>query len=166
MKSLSFTFHAFLHGVQGPYCAWHPLQVLVGFVQTFSTFSNLKKKKTCFSVVTVKEMSDWGMWLLGHWLGGKGRWSRGTKKRENRQGRAGWKCCWSLPLPSGKLSILMTNVSRSYFCLRFRHCGYQTFPSPVLMHLCCDCNSLYVHIISQKSSCVAEHRQARAPRPD
>lgn len=69
MKSLSFTFHAFLHGVQGQYCAWHPLQVLVGFVQTFSPFFNPKK---CFSVMTVREMSDWVMWFTGHWLGRKG----------------------------------------------------------------------------------------------
>ena len=70
MKSLSFTFHAFLHGVQGPYCAWHPLQVLVGFVQTFSTFSNLKKKRVFLSWLWKRWVTEWcGSWATG--LGGR-----------------------------------------------------------------------------------------------
>lgn len=144
MKSLSFTFHAFLHGVQGQYCAWHPLQVLVGFVQTFSPFFNPKK---CFSVMTVKEMSDWVMWFTGHWLGRKGHLeSVRAQRREKAMSRSlEWYCV--LPLLYGRPSVLTTKVARRYLLLTLVSTLWLgTFPSPaIIMQIDHHWNHLYVY---------------------
>lgn len=78
MKSLPFPFHAFLHGVQGQYCAWHPLQVLVGSVQTFSLFLIRKKVFFCHDCE-----SDEG---LGDVVHGPPAWKEGAFENRTQRG--------------------------------------------------------------------------------
>lgn len=55
------SFHASMHGVQGQFCAWHPLQALVGFSTQLLNFS--KSERDSKLVCVSENLGGWVVWL-------------------------------------------------------------------------------------------------------
>lgn len=131
MISLPFPFHAFLHGVQGQYCAWHPLQVLVGSVQTFSLFLIRKKVFFCHDCESGEGLGDvvHGPPALKEGAFGN-RAQRGEKTDKAKKLGTVIVVC----LCSRKAEHIYDKFQEgTYFSLQLHHCGYQTLPFPLLL---------------------------------